>query len=105
MGLVMLGKQQGWKRLYFAGAQLREFALERVFQKKFFLEPYGHRGDKRTEPVGCIAQIGLKQTFEFDQWFVVEDDGIQVGDIESAFFQTILDGMSRKTGVVFLAGK
>ena len=65
----------------------------------------GHRHSERLETAWCVGEIGLQQTFEFDQRLLEEDDMVDAVEIDLARVQTVADGMGRKARIVLLAGE
>jgi hypothetical protein len=50
-------------------------------------------------------QISFEDSFELDKWFVIKANIVQIGYLNSAFFQTKLNGIVGERGVVFFSSE
>ncbi len=73
--------------------------------KQLLAQPQRQRHAERREPAGAVGQIGLKQTLEFDERFVVENDVVDFADAAFGFVEAIVYGAAREIGVELLAGE
>ncbi len=73
--------------------------------KQLFLEPDRQRHAERGETPRREGEIGFEQPLELEERLVVEDDVIDVAGSDFGFVQAILDGVTRETRIVLLAGE
>jgi len=57
------------------------------------------------QPDGSKSNIGLKQTIKLKKGFFVKDNLFQILQLQISFFEAIVDGMNRETGVVLNSGE
>ncbi len=103
MRLVVLSKQQTGDLSGFALPDLRQFLLEKILEEEFFPQPDGHSRGERAETAGGVCEIGLEQTLELDQRFVVEDHMIDVVEGETRLVEAEANRVLRETLVMLLA--
>src|SRR5262245_50213482 len=100
---MVLGEQQALRR------KIRidgfEIACQELALKKFLLQPYRQGDAERREPARREGKIGLEQSFEFEEWLVVEHNVVELGKPAAGLCQTIGDGAGGKAGIVLLAGE
>ena len=68
-------------------------------------EPVGQQGQPTLDPLRGEGQIGLQQSLELHQRFVVEANVIEVGGSEAGFFEAVPDGIFGEAGIVFPASE
>ena len=102
---VMLGKQQPLFPVDFLAEMILQRVTDDGFLEELFFEPYRKRRHKAAKPARCEGEVGLEQSLELQKRLVVENDMIDIGGLEPAFGETIIDGVRRKPRVVLLAGE
>ena len=100
---MMFREQQALGRE--AIVQTAQFPAEEVALEQLFPNPQGHCHAKRADSAGSECQIGFQQPFKLQERFIVEDHAIDAGEAGAGLPQAEVDGMPRKTGVVFLSGE
>src|SRR5262249_53641425 len=80
-----------------------ELASEQRLLEQFLTQPQRQRHAKRRETVRAVGKVGFQETFELDEWLVVEDDAVDVLQLDAARAQAIVDRVPRVAGIEFLA--
>src|SRR3954452_21371812 len=104
MALVMLTEKQP---LFPIVVRRKAFELlsQQALLEQLFFDPNRQGHAKRAEPAGCERQIGLEQSFEFQERLVVKDDIVDLAELDTSLLKTIPHCILRKTRVVLLAGE
>ena len=101
MGQVVLGEQQRGV----AVAHLGQFLPQERAHHELFLDPDRHGHEEALQAPGREAVVGLQQALELEIRLVVEGHGAQVAELEPRLRHDVGQGVSRKVGVVLLAGE
>src|SRR3989344_5460709 len=72
---------------------------------KFVFKPNPISADKRVACLWHSSQKGLRDSFEFCKWLLVENDPVNIFVFDSRLFQTEIYGIFRKIRVVLHSAK
>src|SRR2546423_2976150 len=97
-------------RFMVLGKNDRTFVMKFLAQVRlepdFFLHPDGHCLQKRGQAARRTGEIGREESLEFQKWFFIERDQIELGRVRQAgLAQAIIDRVSREAGVMFFPGE
>src|ERR1051325_2556461 len=84
-------------------AFVTEFLLDQIFHPYLFFQPNRHGFKEGLEPERSEGEIRVKQTVEFEEWFFVKSDKIDVADGDAALLQAVFNRFVREIWVVFFA--
>ena len=87
MALVMFGKKQAVGP-FDIGRVLLQFIDEKLPKKQLFLQPQRHRLGEGRIAARREGEIGLDQTFEFDEGLLVKDDMVALIERDAALRET-----------------
>src|SRR5436305_4061923 len=77
-----------------------------VLDPDFLFHPDRDRFQKRAQTKRRASYVGGKKPIAFQKWLFVEGDEIQFLALgNSAFAQTVINRVPRKSGIVFLSGE
>ena len=82
-----------------------ELVGEQRLLKQLLPQPQRQRHAERREAARAVGEVGLQQALEFDEWFVVEDDAIDVLELDVAGVQAIVDCEPRVASIEFFPGE
>ena len=82
------------------GIDRAQFAHEKIFLKELLAKPKRHRHQELPKAARRNGKIGFKQPLELEEWLLVEDHRIDVGEIRLALAQAVLDGIPRECCVM-----
>jgi hypothetical protein len=82
-----------------------QFPAEQVSLEQLLANPQRERHPERPQPARRQRKIVFQKPFELKKRLFVENRGIHFVLLQARRFQTVTHGVSRKPGIVLLAGK
>jgi hypothetical protein len=84
-------------------AGIVESAIEQAFCVQFLFEPERHCLGEAAKSPRRRGKVCLKNSFEFEQRFVIERDNTNIADINTRLFQTIPYSVPGEPGIMFFS--
>ena len=83
-----------------SAACLPELGANQVRHPELFLHPKRQGFEEGTEAGGSVVEVGLEETIEFQQRFVVEANVVELVGFYPCFAQAVACGVERETVVM-----
>ena len=83
---------------------IMKFFSYQFLNPQFFSYPQRHSHQEGSNTKWCVCKIGFQNSFEFQEWFIIERYVIDIFSGYTAIYKTIPDSINRETAVVFLSG-
>jgi hypothetical protein len=84
---------------------LLQLVLQQIFQEQLFPQPDGDRHLEGLEPARRKCQIGFQQSFELEQWFVVEGNEVHLIEADPCLGQAVVQRVAGETRIVLLTSE